>query len=158
VPRIGLISDTHGFLDPQVVDHFAGVDRIVHAGDIGWPSLLLELEAVAPVTAVAGNTDNHPGWDLTEVLEFGGCRILVHHIVEPRRLTDDLRRRIQRVEPHVVVFGHTHTTALERIDGVLYVNPGSAAQGRSGQPRSVAILHGADGAADLAVDFITLGR
>jgi putative phosphoesterase len=158
VPRIGLISDTHGFLDPQVADHFAGVDHIVHAGDIGWPSLLRELEAVAPVTAVAGNTDNHPAWQATEVLEVGARRILVHHIVEPRRLRDDLRRRIERVRPDVVVFGHTHTPAHEVIDRVLYVNPGSAAQGRSGQPRSVAILHWTAEAPEMAVEFITLGR
>jgi putative phosphoesterase len=158
VPRIGLISDTHGFLDPQVADHFAGVDHIVHAGDIGWPSLLFELEAVAPVTAVAGNTDNHPAWNLTEVLELSGRRLLVHHIVQPHHLTDELRGRIQRVRPDVVVFGHTHTPRHERVDGVLYVNPGSATQGRCGSPRSVAVLHWTDDAAELAVDFITLGR
>jgi hypothetical protein len=158
MPRVGLISDTHGHLDPQVLGHFAGVDHIVHAGDIGWPSVLLELEALAPVTAVSGNTDTHPTWRETELVHLDDRLLLVHHIVEPRRLKPDLQRRILRERPDVVVFGHTHATFCEVIEGVMYVNPGSAGRARFGQPRTVAVLQWETGATELDVEFIELGR
>lgn len=158
MPRIGLISDTHGVLDPHVPGLFAGVDHILHAGDVGWPSLLDELAAVAPVTAVTGNTDCHPGWQVTEVGECSGCRFLVQHIVEPRRLGEDLQGRIRRARPHVVVFGHTHRAAHEVVGGVHFVNPGSASQGRGGSPRTVGLLEWDTEPARLRVEFITLGR
>lgn len=157
MPRVGLISDTHGYLDPQVRAHFAGVDHIIHAGDVGWPSLLLELEDLAPVTAVRGNTDDHPHWPETATVILDGRVLLAHHIVDPRRLTPELRRRLARARPHVVVFGHTHRTFCETIDGVMFVNPGSAGQGRAGRPRSLAHLEWTPGSADLAVRFIELG-
>lgn len=158
VPRVGLISDTHGYLDPQVRGHFAGMDHIIHAGDIGWPSLLLELEDIAPVTAVRGNTDDHPGWRETATVTLDGCVLLVRHVVDPRRPTPELRRRLARLRPDVVVFGHTHRTFCEVRDGVLFVNPGSAGQGRGTQPRSIARLEWTVGTTDFAVTFIELGR
>ena len=82
--RIGVISDTHAFLDPRVEKLFAGVDHILHAGDVGPHMLLHELEAIAPVTAVVGNTDAGLNLNLTEVVELGGRKFLVHHIVDPR--------------------------------------------------------------------------
>ena len=158
MPRLGLISDTHGTLDPQVVAHFDGVDHIVHAGDVGGPGLLHRLESVAPVTAVLGNTDVYPGWQETELIEVGGHRILVQHIVEPGRLSHEFRQRIRRDRPEVVVFGHTHRPAQEPRDGVLFVNPGSASQGRGGHGRSVALLSWPGDAQFPTVEFITLGR
>lgn len=157
MPRVGLISDTHGYLDPQVRAHFAGVNHIIHAGDVGWPSLLLELEDLAPVTAVRGNTDDQPHWPETATVTLDGRVLLAHHIVDPRRLTSGLRRRLSRARPDVVVFGHTHRTFCETIDGVMFVNPGSAGQSRPGRPRSIAHLEWTPGAADLAVRFIELG-
>lgn len=140
-----------------MLDHFAAVEHILHAGDIGWPSLLLDLEGVAPVTAVQGNTDFHPGWRDTEVVTVGGLTFLVHHIVEPRRLRPDLARRIALVRPDVVVFGHTHATFCEVIDGVMYLNPGSAGSPRHGRPRTVATLEWTPGETALSVDFLELG-
>ncbi|MCL4789843.1 MAG: metallophosphoesterase family protein, partial [Verrucomicrobia bacterium] len=81
--KIGVISDTHGFLDPKVSKLFAGVDHILHGGDVGPYTLLAELAAIAPVTAVLGNTDTWLQLKLTEFVELGGRRFLVHHIVNP---------------------------------------------------------------------------
>src|SRR5689334_19489061 len=103
--KLGVISDTHNFLDPKVLTLFEGVEHILHAGDIGMPWLILHLENIAPVTAVMGNTDE-PGlrYRQTEAVELVGRKFLLHHIVNPRSLDDDLRRRITREQPHVVVF------------------------------------------------------
>ncbi|HNU98899.1 MAG: metallophosphoesterase family protein [Verrucomicrobia bacterium] len=149
--RLGIISDTHNFLDPQVKSLFAGVDHILHGGDIGLPRIIMELEAIAPVTAVIGNADSGLSLRETEVIELFGRRFLVHHVVEPRRLADSLRRQIDRVQPDVVVFGHTHKPFRERIGETLFLNPGSAGRRRFDAPRSVAILR--VGATDLEVDF-----
>jgi putative phosphoesterase len=158
MPVVGLISDTHGFLDPQVHEHFAGVDHIIHAGDIGWPSLVLELAAIAPVTAVRGNTDTHPGWPDTAVVRLDGRCLLVHHIVRPHRLHPDLARRLATEKPDAVVFGHTHAPFRQVIDGVWFVNPGSAGEGRNGQPRSLARLSWTADTPGFEVTFIELGR
>ncbi len=86
--KIGVISDTHNFLDPKVADLFAGVEHILHAGDVGnWP-ILSELETIAPVTAVYGNTDMGLPLKETEVVELAGWKFLVHHIVNPLAPTD----------------------------------------------------------------------
>lgn len=137
---LGLIADTHDVLDPRVAARFAGVDRILHAGDVCDPMLLAELEALAPVTVVAGNNDFHPGWRETVSLEAGGRRILMQHIVRPGRPDPNWHRLLQRVQPQIVVYGHTHRASREEHGGVLYLNPGSAGSPRFGLPRSVALL------------------
>lgn len=139
--KIGLISDTHGHLDPKVAGLFAGVDHILHGGDIGWPSIILELEDIAPVTAVLGNNDDSPNFRETEVVDVGPHKFLVHHIVEPKSLSEPLRRRMFREQPHVVVFGHSHKPFHEVIDGTLFINPGYAGKPRFNLRRTVAILH-----------------
>jgi putative phosphoesterase len=140
--KLGVLSDTHGFLDPRIPELFAGVNHILHAGDIGHPSLILDLEAIAPVTAVLGNTDDSRiSFRETEVVQLGVWNFLVHHIVEPRRLTDRLRDRVAREQPDVVIFGHTHKPFCERINGTLFFNPGYCGKPKFAQPRSVAILH-----------------
>src|SRR5437762_1300537 len=105
--KIGIISDTHNFLDPKIATLFAGVGHILHGGDIGQPRIILELEALAPVTAVSGNTDD-PGlrYGVTEVLTLAGKKFLIHHIVNPHALEESLQRRISTERPDVVVFGH----------------------------------------------------
>lgn len=140
--RIGVISDTHNFLDPEVPSLFEGVDHILHAGDIGQSRLILQLEQIAPVTAVLGNTDD-PGlhYRQTEIVELAGRKFLIHHIVNPHAPDESLQRRLSREQPAVVVFGHTHKQFSEMIGSILFFNPGYAGNSRFGMPRSVAILH-----------------
>lgn len=152
--KIGLISDTHGYLDPRVPEIFEGVERILHGGDIGYASIILELEGIAPVTAVLGNNDFGLDYRETEVVELGGCKFLVHHIVEPRRLTDSLKSRVKHAAPHVLMFGHTHKPFNEVIDGIHFLNPGYAGKPRFKLERSVAILHLED--AQRRVEFVPL--
>jgi|SRR5437867_4343211 len=139
--KIGVISDTHNFLDPKVLKLFAAVDHILHGGDIGQPWVILELERIAPVTAVLGNTDDGAlGYRQTEALELAGRKFLVHHILNPRALADPFKERIARERAEVVVFGHTHKPFCETMGETLYFNPGYAGKSRFGMERSVAIL------------------
>ena len=138
--KIGVISDTHGHLDRQVFDLFAGVEHILHAGDIGYPSLILELEGIAPVTAVLGNNDAGLDFRESETVELGGRKFFVHHIVSPRALGKALGERLARVKPDVVVFGHTHQRFCERIGPTLFFNPGYSGKPRFKLERSVAVL------------------
>jgi hypothetical protein len=152
--KIGLISDTHGYLDPRVPEIFEGVEHILHAGDIGYASIILELERIAPVTAVLGNNDFGMVYRETEVVELGGIKFMVHHIVEPKRLEDSLKRKVIHHGPDVVMFGHTHKPFNEIIEGVHFLNPGYAGKPRFKQERSVAILHLQDG--QRRVEFLGL--
>jgi uncharacterized protein len=139
--KIGVISDTHNFLDAQVEPLFAGVDHILHAGDIGAPKIILDLEKIAPVTSVTGNTDD-PGFNYprTEIVILAKLKFLIHHIVNPRDLSDELQSRIARERPDVVVFGHTHKPFSTSINGTLFFNPGYAGKQRFELERSVAVL------------------
>ncbi len=140
--RIGLISDTHGLLRPSVFERFEGVLRILHAGDIGSDDILTELEAIAPVTAVYGNTD---GWALRRRLpevaqvEEAGRRIVVVHGHNPGAPTPV---KLARAHPKadIVVYGHTHQARVERVGRTLVVNPGAAGPGRFRLKPSVGIL------------------
>jgi putative phosphoesterase len=143
--KVGVISDTHGFFDPKIPKLFAGVDHILHGGDVGSPMVLLELENIAPVTAVLGNVDAGMPLKLTEVVELSGRKFLLHHIVEPRHLEDSLNETIARVRPEVVVFGHTHKPFSETINNVLFLNPGYTGKQRFSLPRSLAFLFIEDG-------------
>jgi uncharacterized protein len=140
--KIGVISDTHNYLDPHIPLLFAGVDHILHAGDIGRPAILLELEQVAPVTAVGGNTDD-PGFHYrqTELVQLAGRKFLLRHIVDPHARGDSLRERLARDHPDVVVFGHTHKPFCQTIGRVIFFNPGYAGKRRFLDKRSVAIFH-----------------
>jgi uncharacterized protein len=140
--HIGVISDTHNYFDPRIPKLFAGVDHILHGGDIGLPAIVLALEQIAPVTAVSGNTDD-PGFQYppTELVELGGRKFLVQHIVNPRSLADPVNARIARERPDVVVFGHTHKPFSEVIGGTQFFNPGYAGKSRFGLERTVAVLH-----------------
>jgi putative phosphoesterase len=140
--RIGVISDTHDFLDPRIPTLFAGVEHILHAGDIGAPVIILELEQIAPVTAVSGNTDD-PGYHYrqTAAIELAGRTFLVHHIVNPHATPEAVTDRLDRERLDVVVFGHTHKPFCETIGSTLYFNPGYAGKMRFRLERSVAVLH-----------------
>ena len=139
--KIGVISDTHGFLDPKIFKLFTGVGHILHAGDVGYASIILELEEIAPVTAVIGNTDGGIPFRETEVVELAARKFLVHHIVNPLSPGDKVNDRIEREKPDVVVFGHTHKKFCQAIHRILFFNPGYAGKPKFGAERSVAILH-----------------
>lgn len=143
--RIGLISDTHGRLRTEVFEIFDGVQRILHAGDIGPPDLLTELEALAPVTAVWGNTDGHllrAALPEAAPIEVDGWRIVVVH---GHQLGSPTPAGLRAAHPDVdlIVYGHTHRPLVDEGDP-LVVNPGSAGAARFGIPPSVAILTLAD--------------
>lgn len=140
--RIGLISDTHGRLRNRVFDHLAGVDRILHAGDVGPLDLLVELEAVAPVTAVWGNTDRgdvRDGLEEVAELELAGRKVVVVH---GHQLGSPEPQGLRRAHPgaDIIVYGHTHRPRVDDRHEVLVVNPGSAGAARFGIAPSVAVL------------------
>jgi len=135
---VGVISDTHGRLPPEVPRLFAGVDLIVHAGDVGGAGILQWLEKIAPVVAVRGNMDALDLEDL-ETAEVGGIRICVLHDIH--RLKIDPKAADMRA----VISGHSHRPSLREEDGVLYLDPGSATRPRGGHTATVAILRIRDG-------------
>jgi uncharacterized protein len=126
--RIGVLSDTHGYLDPQVLELFAGVTHIIDAGDVMDPAILRALEAVAPVTAVAGNLDDPKVMgDLPREAtgEVDGVRFLVGH--KPKRLLKRIvRGKHSLADFDLVVWGHEHVPSATWIDGVLHLSPGTA--------------------------------
>jgi uncharacterized protein len=137
VLRIGVISDTHGLLRPQVEQRLAGVAHIVHAGDIGRPYVIARLRRIAPVTAIRGNIDtgdwaeHYPD---TQMVRLGGRSIYVLHDLKELQL-DPVSCGVD-----VVVSGHSHRPRIETIDGVLYLNPGSAGPRRFNLPITLATL------------------
>ena len=141
--RIGVLSDTHGLLRPEVFEVFDQVDHILHAGDVGPESILDELGTIAPVTAVYGNTD---GWGLRSrlpqvaTIELDGFIIVVTH---GDQLGSPTPERLQAEFPdaEIIVFGHTHRPVLTLVDVVVTVmNPGGAGRRRFDLPASVGIL------------------
>ncbi len=148
--RIGVISDTHGHLDPKVRDLFAGVDHIFHAGDMGFPSIVMELEELAPVTAVLGNTDDaRTEFKELEVVELGGLKFLLHHIVDPNLPSERLQQAFLHHSPDVVVFGHSHKPFHELIGNRVYLNPGYAGRAKGEERRSVAVIRIEEGAVEI---------
>jgi putative phosphoesterase len=139
--KIGVISDTHNFLDPQIPELFKGVEHIIHAGDVGASAILSELAQIAPVTAVTGNTDSMLPLKDVEVFELGRHKFLLQHIVQPNTPAVLLSDRVQREKPNAIVFGHTHKPFNQTIAGIWYFNPGYAGKTRFGMERSVAVLH-----------------
>ena len=142
--RVGLISDTHGWFDPALPRLFAGCDLIVHAGDVEGQEILHQLSAIAPVEAVRGNVDHGEhgrGLEPQRILDVGGVRLLVVHVLgAPARLEAPMQELVRQSRARLVVYGHSHVPAVEYIDGILYVNPGSAGPRRFKLPRSAGIL------------------
>jgi putative phosphoesterase len=141
--RLGIISDTHGRLPNEVFEVFEQVDHILHGGDIGTVDLLVELEALAPVTAVYGNTD---GLDIKErcdqvaKLELDGLYITVTH-GDQFGMPNAIVLRENFPEADIIVYGHTHLPLLELVDKTVTVmNPGSAGHPTDGRSPSVGIM------------------
>jgi putative phosphoesterase len=161
--RIGVIGDTHGHLDPAVLELFAGVDHIIHCGDIGDPEILSALERIAPLTAVAGNLDQGEWAGLlpSEVsARVAGVRFVVGHKrkrLMKRFTAGKLGEGEPRTPPDLVVFGHEHQPSVFWVDTTLFLNPGSAASPyEEDEVPTVAIVE--TGACGLSVQFIPLCR
>ena len=135
--KIGVISDTHGLLRPEVAQALKGVERILHLGDVGGPSVLQALEQIAPVTAIRGNVDREgPCSELpdTEVVLIAGRYVYMLHDLKTLHL-DPAAGRFA-----AVLFGHTHVPNYYRRKGVLYFNPGSCGPRRFELPVTVGLL------------------
>ena len=138
--KIGLISDTHGQVPNAVHAALAGVDYILHGGDVGPMDVITELEAIAPVRAVLGNTDYGIQLPETRLEEFRDNKIMIHHIVNVDFPSQQVRTILNSDKPNIVVFGHTHVPFDERRNGIWFINPGSASRPRDNFSASVAIL------------------
>jgi len=155
---LGIISDTHGVVEPVVYELFAGVDAIIHGGDIGGDDVIVELEAIAPVFACSGNIDGFEtsGHPVRMVTKVSGLKIGATHIGTERG------SRIGHVEEWVAgealdlfVYGHSHYPRISRWGNTLAVNPGSAGPKRFSLPRAVARVSHDNGTLD--AEILTFG-
>jgi uncharacterized protein len=148
---IGLISDTHGLVRPDVHNALAGVELILHAGDVGGDEILDELQLIAPVRAVYGNTDIPGNPRLTSAIELtiGGVRVHVSHGHELGSLKPSTL--LARYDADVIVYGHTHQQLIANVDDRWVVNPGSAGARRFDLMPSVAKMLIRDGRVALEI-------
>ena len=149
--RIGVISDTHGYLTSQTRKSLKGVDLIIHAGDIDTPDILKMLKKIAPVKAVRGNMDRGKWADKLpqeEYITIDQVVILALHDIYLLDL-DPAAAGI-----HAVIYGHSHRPHKESKDGVVYINPGSASQPRHNYPPTVAIITISDRILD--IEFVEI--
>jgi hypothetical protein len=151
--RIGVLADTHDYLDPRIFDIFAGVERIMHAGDMVSMDIIIQLSAIAPVLAVRGNMDSveiaikYPE-DLR--VQLGGKDIwMTHNGALLLRRPQLFEQRCGPKRPDVFIYGHTHRAESKMLGAMLSLNPGSA-RSSLGLPASVAVLHVAPGEAPRA--------
>jgi uncharacterized protein len=151
---LGLVSDTHGLIRPEVFKALKGVELILHAGDVGGQSVIDELSAIAPVRAVYGNTDapGEPGLKARLKLDIEGVSIHVSHGHEIGSPTAD--RLLARYTEDVIVFGHTHKPLIERSGSRLVVNPGAAGPRRFNLKPSVARMTVQDGRAEVEIIWL----
>jgi putative phosphoesterase len=135
---VGVISDTHGLLRPEAIDALRGSDLIVHAGDIGAPDILAQLQAIAQTLAVRGNVDTQSWADAlpqTDVVAAGPSHLYVLHDLAALDIDP------KAAGFAAVISGHTHKPLADVRDGVLYLNPGSAGPRRFSLPICLARLH-----------------
>jgi putative phosphoesterase len=135
--KIGLVSDTHGLVRPEALRALAGVERIIHAGDVGGPEVIEALRVIAPVDVVRGNNDKDPwGARLPSwlALEFEGVGIYVLHDLKEIDLSP------AAAGFRVVIAGHSHKPVVTERDGALFVNPGSAGPRRFSLPVTLGYL------------------
>jgi hypothetical protein len=140
--KIGIISDTHGLLRPEVLPALAGVQRILHLGDVGKISILRELESIAPVTAIRGNVDREgPCAELpeTEVIPIEDSTQVTRYVYMLHNL-NTLHLDPAAAKFAAVLYGHTHVPSITHKRGVLYFNPGSCGPRRFDLPQTIGIL------------------
>ena len=130
--KIGLLSDTHGFLDPKVFKHFAEVDEIWHAGDIGTMEVLEALRDFKPTIAVWGNVDGgrlRQECSEGEIFEREGLRVLITHIAgKPPKYNKKVLELVRKYEPRVLICGHSHIlkVMMDADNRLIFLNPGAA--------------------------------
>ncbi len=139
--RLGVLSDTHGLLRPEVLPALHGVNHILHAGDVGDPKILEALQSIAPVTAIRGNIDRSgpcAALPATEAVELGGHLFYLVHALP------DLDLNPKAAGISAVIYGHSHKPSITWKDNILYLNPGSAGPRRFSLPVTLAILNVGD--------------
>lgn len=143
--KIGVLSDTHGYLPDTVLQHFRDVDHILHAGDIGSEDIIFTLETIAPVTAVYGNSDHYPltkRYRLNQLIQLMDYRIFLCH--EPGYPFSKWYEQISYLANYqkvsMIVYGHTHLGKIDWINDTLFLNPGSVYHGKRTSPRTLAIV------------------
>ena len=149
---VGVISDTHGYLHPDMPRLLSGVEHILHAGDIGDDAIIQELGKLAPITVVRGNNDRTGPESLyPEEVDFdlNGHRFyLTHQVKPPKRPTTAAMRPYVEKGIDVVVYGHSHIAFNELIGGVLFFNPGAAGKRRFKTVPSIGLLELSEGRID----------
>jgi putative phosphoesterase len=157
--KIGIVSDTHGYFDPALTEIFAGVEQILHAGDVGSAEVLDELRLIAPVQAVKGNVDA-PELGLPLSLSWTACGLQVEMIhvlpaaqseleswaqstIANPRQSSKRQAFLRSFNPatRLVIFGHSHEPCLEKLEGMAFLNPGSAGKKRFSLPRCCGLMH-----------------
>lgn len=136
--KVGVISDTHGLLRPEAVTALAGSELILHAGDIGKPEIITELNRIAPVIAVRGNNDKGEWAKIIpehKTIQVEEISIHLIHIVK------EIALDLEQPSIQVIVSGHSHKPVIKEDQGILFLNPGSAGPKRFKLPISVACLH-----------------
>lgn len=162
--KIGLISDTHNYLDPQVFDYFKDCDEIWHAGDFGTIEIADKLKKIAPLLGVYGNIDGEDirnEYPLHQRFEREGVKFWMTHIGGiPGRYCIPIREEIETKTPEVFICGHSHILKVARdqtLNKMLYINPGAA--GRQGfQEYRTVIRFDIDKGKILNVEVINLGK
>jgi len=146
---VGIVSDTHGYLNPKVPELLAGVEHILHAGDIGDAGIIDDLAKIAPVTTVRGNNDRTGPESLfpeEATLELDGWTFfLTHQVKVPKGPDDPSMELYQKAGADVVVFGHSHIALQRQIGPVLFFNPGAAGKRRFKVVPSIGLLELQDG-------------
>ena len=141
--RIGVIADTHGLYDHAVEEHFSGVGGILHAGDIGDPFVIRQLRKIAQVVAVSGNVDGYEksGFPRQVIIRRSGVKIAICHVLYQKgQMIKDAQEWLDREQPQVCVFGHSHRPTIGRYGGTMLFNPGSAGPRRFSLPRGIGLL------------------
>lgn len=157
---IGVLSDTHGWLDPELLEHFKDVDHILHAGDIGHPDVLEQLRAIAPLSVVRGNIDGgalrfEP---LEVVVELAGRRFAIRHICgSPKRPNKATREFLMSKTPDVLIVGHSHIPVVAKVLDTFWVNPGAAGRQGFHDQRYAMFIHVDRKSGELSMDRIHLG-
>lgn len=156
--KVGLISDTHGYFNPVIREIFQDVELILHAGDIGSEEIIRELEKIAPIKAVYGNTDYYPlthYFTADEHVTVFGKQIWLTHYFNEYRSRD--RRRFSKItRPDFIIHGHTHSHEMREFEKVQIINPGTAAKGGRHESPYVAIIEIFPNSTPSKVEFVCL--